>query len=138
LAIVDTPERIVGRVEAHRVAFAPSELSRKMYERVRRTWPYRQELDCIVETDAGEVVAFCTAWIDEKNAAGLLEPVGTLPDHQRRGLASAVCRAALIALRDAGAHTAQVAFTTPQARALYESIGFTLVAEDASYSKELS
>jgi ribosomal protein S18 acetylase RimI-like enzyme len=138
LAVVDTPERLIGRVEAHRVAFAPSELTRKAYERVQRTWPYRRELDCIVETDAGEVVAFCTSWIDEENRAGLLEPVGTLPGHQRRGLASAVCRAALIALRDAGARTAQVAFTTPQARALYESLGFTLVAEDASYSKKLS
>lgn len=138
LATVDTPERIIGRVEAHRAAFAPSELTRKTYERVRRTWPYRQELDQIVETEAGEVVAFCTAWLDEANAAGLLEPVGTRPDHQRRGLASAACRAALLALRDAGARSAQVAFASPQARALYESLGFTLAYDEVSYTKALS
>jgi GNAT superfamily N-acetyltransferase len=137
LAIVDTPERIIGRVEAHRAAFAPSELSRKAYERVRRTWPYRAELDQIIESEAGEVVAFCTAWLDEASAAGLLEPVGTRPDHQRRGLASAACRAALIALRDAGARAAQVAFASPQARALYESLGFTLAYDEISYTKAL-
>lgn len=138
LATVDTPERITGRVEAHRSAFAPSEVSSKMYERVRDRWPYRQELDQIVETETGEVVAFCTAWIDEENAAGLLEPVGTHPDHGRRGLASAACRAALIALRDAGARTAQVAFTTPQARSLYESLDFTLIYDEFTYEKVMS
>lgn len=138
LATVDSPQRITGRVEAHRAAFAPSEVTHRMYERVRRTWPYRQELDQIVETEAGDVVAFCTAWIDEENAAGLLEPVGTHPSHRRRGLAAAACRAALIALRDAGARTAQVAFATPQARALYESLGFTLAYDDHSYTKALS
>ncbi len=138
LATVDTAQRIIGRVETHRAAFAPSEVTRKMYERVRRTWPYRQELDQIVETESGDVVAFCAAWIDEENAAGLLEPVGTHPNHQRRGLAGAACRAALIALRDAGARTAQVAFATPQARALYESLGFTLACDDYSYTKASS
>jgi predicted N-acetyltransferase YhbS len=138
LAIVDSPERITGRVEAQRAAFAPSETTRKMYERARRTWPYRQELDQIVKTESGEVVAFCTAWIDEENAAGLLEPVGTHPNHRRRGLAGAACRAALIALRDAGARTAQVAFETPQARALYESLGFALAYDGGSYAKTLS
>ncbi|MGH2550933.1 MAG: GNAT family N-acetyltransferase, partial [Thermomicrobiales bacterium] len=137
LAIVDTPERLIGRVEAHRVAFGPSELTRRQYERVQRTWPYRRELDQIVETDTGDVVAFCTTWIDEENAAGLLEPVGALPSHQRRGLATAACRAGLIALRAAGARTAQVACSTLQARALYESLGFTLVSEDTCYSKAL-
>jgi predicted N-acetyltransferase YhbS len=135
LAIVDTPRRIIGRVEAHRAAFAPSEVTRGMYERVRRNWPYRQELDQIVETESGEVVAFCTAWIDEENAAGLLEPVGVHPNHRRRGLAGAACRAALIALRNAGARTVQVAFTTSEARALYESLGFSLAYAEFHYTK---
>ena len=137
LATVDTPERITGRVETHRLAFAPSDLTNRMYERVRNRWPYRQELDQIAETGTGDVVAFCTAWIDEENATGLLEPVGTHPEHLRRGLASAVCQAALIALRESGARTAQVAFTTPQARKLYESLGFNLVDDEYTFTKSL-
>jgi predicted N-acetyltransferase YhbS len=86
---------VLGRVEAQRAAFAPSDFLLERYERVRRTWPYRATLDRIVLTDDDQVVAFCTAWLDEQNAAGLLEPVGTDPAHQRRGLARAVCLDAL-------------------------------------------
>jgi len=39
--------------------------------------------------------------VDDENAAGLFEPVGTHPAHQRRGLARAVCIDALHALRAA-------------------------------------
>jgi GNAT superfamily N-acetyltransferase len=99
---------IDGRVEAQRAAFAPSTLTRHMYERVRRTHPYRSELDRVVVTDGGEVVAFCTAWLDERTHAGLLEPVGTHPAHQRRGLGTACCLDALRSLGAAGATTAPV------------------------------
>jgi len=80
LGAVRDRDDVVGRVEAHRAAFAPSDLTLEKYDRVRRTWPYRAELDRVVATDDGVVVAFCTAWIDEAHASGLLEPVGTHPD----------------------------------------------------------
>lgn len=137
LGFVETPAHLNGRVEAHRAAFAPSELTLKMYERVRKTWPYRPELDRIVTTDAGEVVAFGTAWIDEQNAAGLLEPVGTHPDHRRRGLARAVCLDALHALEAAGARTADIGFSTEAALATYCSLGFHPVATDLVYRRPI-
>ena len=124
LDAVRAGDQVIGRVEAHRAAFAPSDLTLEKYERVRRTWPYRPELDRIITTDDGVVVAFCTAWIDEQNASGLLEPVGTEPAHQRRGLAKAVCLDALRALRDAGARTAQVGYESDAALATYQAIGF--------------
>jgi ribosomal protein S18 acetylase RimI-like enzyme len=136
LAAVDTPAQVVGRVEAHRAAFAPSELTLAMYERVRRTWPYRPDLDRVAATAAGEVVAFCTAWLDGANAAGLLEPVGTHPAHRRRGLARAVCLDALRVLRDAGARTAEVGFGTEAALATYRSLGFARVADDLVFRKD--
>jgi hypothetical protein len=36
---------VIERVEAHRAAFAPSDLTTTLYERVRRIWPYRAELN---------------------------------------------------------------------------------------------
>jgi ribosomal protein S18 acetylase RimI-like enzyme len=135
LAAVETTDHVRGRVEAHRAAFAPSELTLRAYERVRRTWPYRAELDRVAIAGDGEVVAFCTAWIDDRRAAGLLEPVGTHPDHRQRGLARAVCLSALTALRDAGAQTAQVGFATDAAHALYRSLGFTDAWADITYRK---
>jgi ribosomal protein S18 acetylase RimI-like enzyme len=83
----------------------------------------------------GEVVAFCTAWLDEENAAGLLEPVGTHPAHQRRGLARAVCTDALRALRAAGARTAQVGFGSAAGYATYRSVGFERFGADLVFRR---
>lgn len=136
LSTVQTSEQVVGRVTAQRAAFAPSDLTLEKYERVRRTWPYRPDLDRIVTTDDGVVVAFCTAWIDEENASGLFEPVGTDPAHQRRGLGKAVCLDALWALRNAGARTAQVGYVSDAAEALYRAIGFEDKWQDLSFRRD--
>jgi predicted N-acetyltransferase YhbS len=136
LGWIETRNQMLGRVMAHQAAFAPSDLVVAQYERVQARWPYRPELDRIVLTEHDEVVAFCTAWIDEENAAGLLEPVGTHPAHQRRGLARAVCLDALHALRAAGANTAQVGFGRATGQATYEAIGFELAAADTVYRRD--
>jgi len=121
-------DRVEGRVEAQRAAFAPSTLTVERYGRVRRSAPYTPELDRVVLDPDGKVVAFCTAWLDAVNQAGLLEPVGTRPSHQRKGLATAVCLDALHALRDAKALTAQVSCETGSGGcATYRAAGFTVV-----------
>jgi GNAT superfamily N-acetyltransferase len=126
---------MVGRVEAQRAAFAPSTLTIEQYRRVRRTWPYRPELDRIIVAPDGAVVAVCTAWLDERNGMGLLEPVGTHPSHRRRGLASAVCTEALRVLRDAGAVAAEVGYQTDAALAVYRGIGFGPGPSDIAFRK---
>jgi ribosomal protein S18 acetylase RimI-like enzyme len=136
LGWVRTRGQAIGRVEAQRAAFAASDFLLERYERVRRTWPYRASLDRIVLTEDDAVVAFCTAWLDEENSAGLLEPVGTHPDHQRRGLARAVCSDALRALHQAGAKVAQVGFATDAAYATYRSIGFELSATEVVFRRD--
>jgi predicted N-acetyltransferase YhbS len=136
LGWVETREHVIGRVEAQRAAFAPSEMTLAMYERVRGTWPYQPALDRIALDGQGTVVSFCTAWIDEANRAGLLEPVGTHPAHQRKGLARAVCADALRALKEAGALTAQVGYVTEPAHATYRSLGFEDTWDDLVYRRE--
>jgi ribosomal protein S18 acetylase RimI-like enzyme len=136
LGWVQTRAQMLGRVEAQRAAFAPSDFLVERYERVRRTWPYRADLDRVVLSEHDVVVAFCTAWLDDENAAGLLEPVGTDPAHRRRGLAGAVCIDALRSLREAGATVAQVGFGSDAAYATYRSIGFELSATDLSYRRD--
>ena len=136
LATVETPAQVLGRVETHRAVFAPSEVTLGAYKRVRRTWPYRAELDCIVETDDGGVAAFCTAWIDVEQSLGLLEPVGTHPAHRRQGLGRAVCLSALAALRSAGASAAEVAFASEAALALYRSLGFEWSAAELVFRRD--
>jgi GNAT superfamily N-acetyltransferase len=138
-AAVDSEERAQRRVECHRAAFAPSALTAVGYSRVRRTWPYRSELDRVIVDDRGDVVAACTSWLDEANSDGLLEPVATSPSEQRHGYGRAVCIDALLALREAGARTAQVGCIAGSAAcASYRAIGFEPAGRITSYTKQLA
>jgi GNAT superfamily N-acetyltransferase len=135
-AAVDSEERVASRVECHRAAFAPSSLTTGGYARVRRTWPYRSELDRVIVDEHDAVVAACTGWLDEANADGLLEPVATRPSDQGRGYGRAVCIDALRLLRSAGARTAQVGCVAGAAAcATYASIGFEPVVNITAYTK---
>lgn len=122
-----TDDDIRRRVAAQRAAFT-STMTEEKYGRLRRTWPYRETLDVVVEAPDGSFASFCLAWLDEENRAGELEPVGTHPEHQRRGLATAASLEALQRLRNAGADVCVVyAADRPDYSAplgLYTGIGF--------------
>ena len=60
------------------------------YRSIMETWPYRHDLDQVVEAPDGTLAASALGWYDEVNRVGLLEPVGTDPRHGRRGLGAAV------------------------------------------------
>lgn len=125
---VRLPDDLARRVDVHRSAFGrperPSRLTVETYDAVTRIWPYRPELDMVVEAPDGSFASFCLSWLDEDARVGLLEPVGTHEHHRRAGLASAACLGALRALADAGARRAVVSAATDEARALYRNIGF--------------
>jgi ribosomal protein S18 acetylase RimI-like enzyme len=124
-------------VEAHRAAFAPSRVVPESYARLQQEWPYRADLDHVVEAPDGSFAAFCIAWVDEPNRAGLLEPVGTHPDHRRRGLASAVCLAAARSLHALGAEHAVIGSTDGSpGEAVYEGIGFRTVTRHVPFGKK--
>ena len=130
---------VESRVEAHRSAFEPSRVTVESYRNVMRTWPYRADLDCIAVAPDGRVAAYCLAWLDDRNRAGELEPVGTHAEFRRLGLASAVCTFALHRLRDEGAELAVVyargdaAYSAP--KRLYESLGFRAHARTIGYRR---
>jgi len=117
-----------SRSAAHRTAFKPSRFRDDVYAKVRETWPYRADLDCVAVAPDGSVASYALAWLDEVNAVGEFEPVGTHEDHLRRGLGRAVNLFALQRLRDEGAATALVGCRGDEAhpipRKLYESVGF--------------
>ncbi|MDX6743916.1 GNAT family N-acetyltransferase [Actinocorallia sp. A-T 12471] len=116
------------RVAVHQAAWNSRRLTTDAYRTLTRTWPYRPDLDWIIEAPDGDFAASCLLWHDPAHHVGLIEPVGTHPAHRRHGLARAVCLAALHALADAGATRAIVsprgdaAYPVPQA--LYRQIGF--------------
>src|SRR5207244_10709447 len=54
-----------SRATAHRSAFHPSRFRDEVYEFVRSTAPYRQDLDCVVEAPDGSIAAYTLARPDE-------------------------------------------------------------------------
>lgn len=103
-------------------------------------WPYRRELDCVVEAPGGAFAAYCLAWLDEANGVGELEPVGTDPRFGRRGLAAAACVFALGQLARLGARAAIVYArgdaAYPGPKQLYESIGFRQHTSSRTFRRE--
>ena len=122
------------RVAGHQAAWPNSRVTEDSYRNVMRAWPYRADLDWVVEGPDGEFVASCLIWLDEQNRVGELEPVGTDEHFRRQGLGRAVCLAALHALRAAGADEAVVYdVSTSDAQPLYTGLGFRPYARSRDY-----
>ena len=72
------------------------------YRNIQRCPLYRRDLDMVAVAADGELAAFCTLWYDDVTRSGYFEPVGTEPNHQRRGLGRAVMCEALRRLQRLG------------------------------------
>jgi GNAT superfamily N-acetyltransferase len=95
------------------------------YHNVQRVPLYRRDLDIVAVAADGELAAFCTVWFDDITRTAVFEPVGTHPNHQRRGLGKAVMSEGLRRAGRLGATLATVSSYSPGAHALYHSMGFT-------------
>jgi ribosomal protein S18 acetylase RimI-like enzyme len=133
------PDDLPERVAVHQRAWGSTNVTEESFRAMMAAWPYRSELDWVIEAADGRFVANCHIWYDDGNRIGLIEPVGTVPELRRRGLSRAVCLAALHALREQGGALAIVsprgdaAYPIPQT--LYRTIGFRQYARTVSYAK---
>lgn len=130
---------IQRRIDVHRAAFAPSKMTVAKHQRAMASPTYRPELDLVVATEDGSFAAFTIVWFDEANRTGLFEPVGTHPDHQRRGLGRAIMAEGFRRMSAVGATRALV-LTGPDnigANRLYTASGFHVVDENISWTKKL-
>lgn len=124
-------------------AFHPDEPDEKYdgwewYKNVQRVPLYRRDLDIVAVAPDGEMAAFCTVWFDEVTRTAVLEPVGTHPNHQKRGLGKAAMSEGLRRAQRLGATLATVSSYSTGAHALYESMGFTDVDLLEPWIKEWS
>lgn len=126
------------RAAVHRAAWsATSKVTGAAYRRLMRTPPYRPATDHVVVTDEGEWVASCCVWWDASTGVALVEPVGCVPEHRRRGLAAAASVSALTAARSMGATDGLVCprgdDDYPAPARLYRGIGFVPGARTRTY-----
>jgi ribosomal protein S18 acetylase RimI-like enzyme len=129
------PDEFDARVEVHRAAFPASRLNVAKYDRLLTVPHYRLDDDLVVEAADGSLAAFALTWYDPLGRVGELEPVGTHPDHQRRGLSRSVVTEAVRRLFLRGAHVVQVYSDQAEAaaEALYAAAGFPRHATHRRY-----
>ncbi|CAN5845803.1 hypothetical protein BH23ACT5_BH23ACT5_19430 [soil metagenome] len=95
-------------------------------ERLRQTSLYRPDLDLVVHDSRGAVGAYGLFWFHPKTATGVVEPMRTEDDHQRRGLARHILTAGIDRLAAAGADRISIGWEpdNPASGHLYRSVGF--------------
>lgn len=107
------------------------------YLNIQRAPLYRRDLDLVVVSPGGKLASFCTVWFDDVTRSGSFEPVGTEPEHQRRGLGKAVINEGLHRLKRLGAVVAFVGSSSEGASEFYKSIGFTELDRAEMWVKDL-
>jgi len=95
-------------------------------ERLAQCSLYDPELDLFVEAPNGDVAAFGLFWPDPVTRVGLVEPMRTEDDYQRRGLARHVFTAGVDRLGARGCERMKVSYwdKNPGARKTYLGAGF--------------
>ena len=123
------------RVLVQRSAFARSTFTVERWRTMKSSPAGGMAVEALVRTPDGQPAAAATGWFAGVGRCGLLEPVGTHPDHRGHGYGRDAVLGACAALADRGASA--VAVVTPStndaAVALYRSAGFTVVRENRDW-----
>ncbi|MEM7323812.1 MAG: GNAT family N-acetyltransferase [Actinomycetota bacterium] len=100
--------------------------------RLRQTSLYHPDLDLVVFDPAGDPAAYGLFWFDPVTGFGMVEPMRTEEDHQRKGLARHILTAGVNRLLDAGATRIKICYEAdnPASGRLYRDVGFEPLKEN--------
>lgn len=126
VATVGNDRDIADRVAVQRAAFPNPTFTVEKWHAMAAGPSFRPGFDLLARDEAGEAVAAITVWLPGEGKCGMIEPMGTHPDHRRLGHGRRIIRAACAALARAGA--SGVCVVTPESNAgaveVYRSAGF--------------
>ena len=94
----------------------------RWYQNMQNAPLYRRDLDMIAFASDGSIASFATMWFDDVSRTAYIEPVATVPAHQRRGLGKAVILTGLHRLKQRGCKVAFVGGYSQAANKLYFSV----------------
>jgi GNAT superfamily N-acetyltransferase len=108
--------------------------------RLLQTSLYRPDLDLVVHDDQDNAAAYGLFWYDPISSTGLVEPMRTEDEHQRRGLARHILTAGIDLLAAAGAKRTKICYEpdNPASGHLYRSAGFEPDRHTVVYSGRVS
>ncbi len=116
-----------GRVAVSRATFGTKRTG-EMMQVLAQAPSYLPDLDLAAIAADGTFAAYTTVWWEPTNKYVIFEPVGTHPEHRRKGLASALMAEGLRRAAALGAETAHVGSGAgAPSNVLYDSLGFTEV-----------
>jgi len=94
--------------------------------RLQQTSLYRADLDLVVLDEDDKPAAYGLFWFDPVTATGVVEPMRTHDDHQRKGLARHILTSGINRLATLGAQRIAIAYEpdNPASGTLYLSVGF--------------
>jgi ribosomal protein S18 acetylase RimI-like enzyme len=105
-------------------AFHPDETDEayegwEWYLNLQKAPLYRRDLDLVAVSRDGELSSFCTFWYDDVTRTAYVEPVGTHPEHQKRGLGKAIISEGLHRVKKLGGVVAYIGGNSNAANSLY-------------------
>ena len=108
--------------------------------RLGQTSLYRPDVDLVVHDSHDRVAAYGLFWYDPETATGLVEPIRTEDDHQRRGLARHLLTTGIDLLAEAGAQRIKICYEpdNPASGSLYLSAGFEPDRQTVVFSRRTS
>jgi len=131
-------EEINAHVELHRSVFESKNMTADWRLRTIHQPAYRRDLDIVVESPEGQLVAFCVAWFDSELHAGHIEPLGCHKDFRKYALGRVALSEALHRLQSLGAENIYVETDSYRNTAfrLYEFFDFQVIKNVLVYRKD--
>lgn len=125
-------------VDLHRSVFGTNNMTVDWRLNSLKQPAYRPDLDIVVQSPGGQLVAFCVGWLDETTSLGQIEPLGCHKDFRhlalgRVALAEGLKRLVALGVKDIFVETDNYRNT---AFRLYESFDFEVVQEVLVYGKD--
>jgi mycothiol synthase len=131
-------EEVASYVELHQSVFESKNMTVEWRTRVLQHPDYRPDLDLVVESPDGRLVAFCICWFDENSRSGHVEPLGSHKDFRAYALGRVALSEGLHRLQLLGAQNIFVETDNYRNTAfrLYESFDFQVIQNVLVYRKD--
>jgi ribosomal protein S18 acetylase RimI-like enzyme len=131
-------QEVNSYVELHQSVFESKNMTVDWRIRTLQHPDYRPDLDLVVESPDGRLVAFCICWFDRNSRAGHVEPLGSHKDFRQYALGRVALSEGLHRLQSLGAQNIFVETDNYRNTAfrLYESFDFQVIQDVLVYRKD--
>jgi ribosomal protein S18 acetylase RimI-like enzyme len=125
-------------VELHQAVFESKNMTADWRRRILQHPDYIPELDIVVQSPEGRLVAFCICWFDKNARSGQVEPLGSHKDFRAYALGRVALSEGLRRLQSLGARNIFVETDNYRNTAfrLYESFDFRVIQDVLVYRKD--